>query len=129
MKKAVLITRTLYGLALVVLTLDTFFEFLPQRQISSDGAAFLACLGEAGYLMPLVKGILLLFGACLLAGYFSPLALAMLAPVIVNIVLFHLVLDPGGLKVAGALLVLQGFLMFGYRDYFEELFQAKPQVW
>ncbi len=128
MKKAVLVTRTLYGLLLVVFGSDAWRPYLPGHEVAPAGAAFLAALAASGYLLPLVHVIVVGAGLCLLAGYLGPLALALLAPVVVNIALFHLVLDPAGLPLATVFVALQLFLMWGYRDYFEELFQVKPQV-
>ena len=129
MKKAVSVARRLLGLVLVLFAIDHFVAFLPHREVGAEGAAFLAALGETGYMLPLVHGIELLAGLCLLGGLFAPLALILVGPIVVNIFFFHLFLDPGGLIVAVPLLLLDAFLVWGYRYHFEELLQVKAQVW
>ena len=128
-KKAVLITRSLLGLLLILLVADDFLDFLPRPQVSAEGAALLAALAESRYLLPLIRSVELLAGICLLGGYFTPLALVLFAPVALNIFLFHLVLDPAGLPLAIVLLGLEVFLLWAYRYNFEEVLQVKAQVW
>jgi hypothetical protein len=64
----------------------------------------------------------------LLVNRFVPLALALLAPVVVNIILFHLFLAPSGLPVATVVLVLELFLAWVYRGAFRSMlaFRSKP---
>jgi hypothetical protein len=70
-------------------------------------------------MLPLVMGTELLVGVLLLANRFVPLALALIAPVIVNIVAFHLALAPSGLPFAlVAALALEVFLAWSYRGAF-----------
>ena len=67
-------------------------------------------------------------GLLLLVRLFSPLALVLLAPVIVQILLFHLFLDPAGLPLAAVLVLLEAYLGFVvYRDAFKGVLAAKPQ--
>jgi hypothetical protein len=69
-------------------------------------------------------------GIFLLAGILVPLALTLLAPVVVNIVLFHVFLDPAGMPIAILVLVLEVFLAWGYRDSFKGVLdlRAKPST-
>jgi len=54
----------------------------------------------------------------LLIGRFVPLGLVLLAPVVVNIDLVHLLLDPSGLPIAIVISILLVFLLWRYRDAF-----------
>jgi len=63
-------------------------------------------------------------GLCLLLGArFVPLGLTLLGPVIVNIVLFHVFLEPAGLPMAIAISALALFLLWIYRFKFPAIFQ------
>jgi uncharacterized membrane protein YphA (DoxX/SURF4 family) len=89
----------------------------------------MAGLAASGYTMYVVKVVELLAGIALIAGQFVPLALVMLAPIVVNIALFHLVLAPNyGLVVF--MLALQGFVAWSYRDAFRGVLArtAQPAV-
>ena len=67
---------------------------------------------------PLLKGTEVIAGALLLANRHVPLALAVLAPIVVNIVGFHAFLAPAGLPLALAALALLLVLAWAYRDAF-----------
>jgi uncharacterized membrane protein YphA (DoxX/SURF4 family) len=68
-------------------------------------AAFMGVLFSSG-LLYLVKILELLSGLALISGFFVPLALLVLAPIIVNIAFFHVALDPSGLMIAVVLVAL-----------------------
>jgi putative oxidoreductase len=59
----------------------------------------------------------------LLIGRFVPLGLVLLAPVIVNIDLVHILLDPSGLPLAAVISILLVFLIWRYRDAFRGIFR------
>jgi uncharacterized membrane protein YphA (DoxX/SURF4 family) len=69
----------------------------------SDAEAFGRALGATGYMIPLLKGLELAGAVLLLRRRFVPLALVMLAPIVVNIAAFHLFLERGGLPIAAFL--------------------------
>jgi len=81
-----------------------------------EGAlAFAGALAQTGYMFTLVKATEVLVGALLLANRFVPLALALIAPVLVNIVLFHAVLAPSGIGAGLVFLALELYLAWSYR--------------
>ena len=89
-----------------VFGLNGFLNFLEQPEGTAEGEAFIGALMDTGYLMTLVKVIETTCGALLLAGYFVPLALVLLAPIIVNILGFHIFLDLSAQGLGTALVIL-----------------------
>jgi putative oxidoreductase len=87
--------------------------------------AFLGALAATGYMFPLIKSVEVIGGALLLSNRFVPLALAIVAPNVVNIVLFHAVLAPGGLPVALFVLALELFAAWSYRDAFAPMLRTR----
>ncbi len=81
-------------------------------------------------MIPLIFATQTLGGALLLLNRLVPLALALLAPVIVNIVLFHLYLAPSGIPIAATVAGLELFLAWRYRSAFRPMlaFTAKPEA-
>jgi hypothetical protein len=122
--------RVLLGLAFVVFGLDGFIHFFPQPDPSTipPGAAALGgAFMASGYLLPLIKGTEVAVGALLLANRFVPLALVLLAPVMVNIVLFHAFLAPSGLALVAVLLALHLFLSWMHRGVYRPLLAARAR--
>jgi hypothetical protein len=112
------------GLAWSIFGLNGFLHFLPQPAVPGAAGQFLGALAGTGYMFALIKGTELAAGLLLLSNRFVPLALTLLAPVLVNIVAFHAFLAPAGLAVPLALLAAELFLAWSYRDAFAPMLQA-----
>ena len=74
-----------------------------------------------GYLLPLVSGAQLAVGLLLLLNRFVPLALALIAPIIVGIISFHLFLAPAVIGPGVAVLVLELYLAWACRGAFRPM--------
>jgi len=127
MSKVVLVARILLGLVFFVFGLNGFLHFLPPPDVPEAGQELMGALGDTGYFFPLLKATETVSGALLLAGVLVPLALVLLAPIVVNIVAFHLFLAPGGMPIAILVLVLEVFLAWGYRGSFRSVLTVKAQ--
>lgn len=131
MRKEHIVTasRVLLGLVFFVFGLNGFLQFLPMPPPPERAAGFLGGLAATGYMFPLIKGTEVIAGALLLANRFVPLSLTLLAPIVVNIVLFHTVLTPVS-PLAFVVLALELGLAWAYRDAFRGMLQAKvaPRV-
>ncbi len=78
------------------------------------------------YWVLFVNGVELLAGILLLANRYVPLALAVLAAVIANIIVFHLTMAQMGLPVAAIVAALWAIVARQYRSSFAPLFVQKP---
>lgn len=119
------VARVLLGLVFFVFGLNGFLHFIPEPSHDGVAATFLGGLAASGYFFPLLKGTEVVAGALLLANRFVPLALVVLAPVIVNIVAFHAALDPKGLGLAIVLLALEIGLAYAHRKAFAPILSAR----
>jgi putative oxidoreductase len=130
MKYLPTIARILLGLAFTVFGLNFFFHFIPQPPSPPAAGAFAGAMFATGYIFHLLKVLEVASGLALLSGRFVPLALAVLAPIIVNILFFHAFLAPSGLLIPLVLLVLELFLAWCYRDAFRPMLNpnAKPTM-
>src|SRR5437660_2860058 len=96
MKILTLIARLLLGLVFVVLGLNGFLNFLSMGPLPSGLAGqFIGALVASHYFW-VVAALQVAGGALLLVNRFVPLALVLLGPVIVNILLYHVVLNATG---------------------------------
>jgi len=112
------IARILLGLVFFVFGLNGFFHFLPMPPLAERPGAFMGALAATGYMFPLIKATEVVAGLMLLLGRFVPLALILLAPIVVNILAFHLVLTPGEAGMSIVLTALTLFLAWAYRASF-----------
>ena len=126
-QKLPLVARVVLGLIFVVFGLNGFLHFLPQPPMTAAAGAFLGALTATGYLLPLLKATEVVAGALLLSGRFVPLALTLLAPVIVNIAAFHLFLAPGN-PVVGVVLAAELYLAWTHRAAFAPLLAARSSA-
>jgi putative oxidoreductase len=132
MKYAVIICRTLLGLGFTVFGANILFPFLPQPPPveGSLTAQYMTIMVPTHYMM-LVGVFQLVGGLLVLAGRTAPLGLALLAPVLVNIIAFHIFLQNGeGLAPGLVFSILEIFMIYSYRNHFMPLFStsAKPTV-
>ncbi len=124
MNVARLIARILLGLIFLVFGLNGFLHFIPMQPMAGGAGAFIGALAATGYMLPIVFAAQAVSGALLLAGVWVPLALTILAPVIVNIVFFHLALAPQGLPLAVIVVALELWLVWEHREKFAPLFSS-----
>jgi hypothetical protein len=121
------IARWLLGAGFFVFGLNGFLQFLPTPPEPPAAGNFLGALFATGYMFPLIKGTEVAAGALLLSNRFVPLALALLAPVLVNIVAFHAFLAPGGLALPLILLAAELYLAYSYRAAYAPMLKAEVE--
>jgi len=127
MKIAVAVCRFLLGLGFAVFGLNILYPFMPQPPIPPESMTgkFLAVMGPTHW-MQLVGFFQLAGGVLVLIGRTAPLGLALLAPVLINILAFHSFLQHGEGIVPGLVFsALELFLIYAYRGYFAPLFTTR----
>jgi putative oxidoreductase len=120
MKIVVVIARVLLGLMFVFFGLNGFLNFLPAPPLTGLPGTFLGALMTSHYVY-LVCAVQVLGGLLFLVNQFLPLGLALLAPVIANIVTYHLTMQRGGAQLAIVATILWVFLAWKFRAYFAPL--------
>jgi putative oxidoreductase len=112
--------RYLLGLALVFFGLNGFLQFMTPPAMGDAANAFMAALGATGYMFILINLVQLGVGLSLLTGKYVPLALIILAPLTLNIILFHLFLHVQSILFGAIVFVLHIYLasvnMASYRN-------------
>lgn len=113
-----LVARIILGLIFFVFGLNGFLNFIPvPEELPENMVTFMNGMMVTGYFLPLVKGTEVVCGLLLLTGVFVPLALVVLAPVILNIFLVHAFMAPDGLPMALVIGGLEVYLAFFSRPY------------
>ena len=124
MSKIPLIARILLGAAFVFFGLNSLLHFLPQPPMTGPSGDFINALVNSGYMIPLMGVTEIAGGVLVLSGRMTPLGLVLLAPVLVNIILFHAVLAPAGIALGLVLTALEIYLAYAYRAAFRPLMNA-----
>jgi putative oxidoreductase len=132
MRTASVIARYLAGVIFLVFGLNGFLNFIPLPPPGGIAGQFMGALYASHYLW-VIFAFQVVAAVLLLANRFVPLAVAVLAPVIVNILVFHALMAPGGLPLALFVAVLWAVIFVSVRPAFDGLFQsrskAQARVW
>ena len=122
MKILTLIARLLLGLIFVVFGLNGFLNFLSMGPMPSGLAGqFVGALALSHYFW-VVAALQIAGGVLLLVNRFVPLGLVLLGPVIVNIILYHALLNPTGITPAVVVTILWLIVFYERRQYFSGIF-------
>ncbi|MDA9368255.1 DoxX protein [Flavobacteriaceae bacterium] len=117
------ILRMLLGVSLLIFGMNKFIAFIPIFDMAPAAANFMESLNSTGYVLYVVASLELLIGGLLLFKKWVPFALILLAPIVVNILLFHLFLDVSGMLVAVLMVAITGVLIYKYWKSYSSLFQ------
>jgi len=121
MKIATLIARILLGLIFLVFGLNGFLNFIPAPPPSGVAGQYIGALFVSHYAV-LIFLLEVIGGALLLANRFVPLAIAVLGPIVVNILLFHFSMAREGIPLALVTTVLWLIVFYKVRHAFAPLF-------
>ena len=124
MKILVTIVRILLGVIFVAFGLNAFLHFFPRWLPPGLAGQFVGAMFHSHYIL-FVSTIELICGALLLVNRYVPFALAILAPIIVNIIMFLLLLPPVGWQPGVLAAILWIFLFVHYRKYFSGIFTQR----
>lgn len=126
MKIATTIARILLGLIFVVFGLNFWLKFapIPPFPEGSPAAAFMGAIYMSGFLT-VVKTLEVVGGLMLLTGRFTNLGLAIIGPIVLNIVMFHFLIVRGAYEMSVLIGVLSLVALFGRKDFLGALFAIK----
>ena len=124
MKALLIISRLVLGLLFFVFGLNGFLNFIPAPMPSGVAGQYVGALFVSHYLA-VVFALELTAGVLLLANRFVRAALMILAPILVNIVLFHACMAPTGFAPAVVAFILWSVLFYHERAAFSPLLVAK----
>lgn len=127
MRYVILGARVIEGLIFLIFGLNGLLHFFNPPPPAGDAGAWFVIMA-AHHWLNFIAVVQLVGGLLLLVGRFVPLALTILAPVIVNILLFHTLLSPQGVWLALVVLVLEAFLMAVYWRSFAPLLHPNPEA-
>jgi uncharacterized membrane protein YphA (DoxX/SURF4 family) len=124
-----IVARILLGFVLFASGIAGLLNLVPiPENLPADLTTFNQGLMASRYFFPLLKITEIVCGFLLLSGFFVPLALVILAPVVLNIFLVHAFLEPSGTPLAlilGLLMIYLSFFAAPYAPKIRSLFKAR----
>lgn len=127
--KVTLVIRSLLGLLFIFAGVAGLFNLIPTPpDLPEKLVTFNTGLAASVYFMPFLKSVETLCGILLLTNFFVPLALVVLAPIVINIFLVHAFLAPEGLPLAlvmGIFMIYLSFFAEPYKNTIKQLFKPK----
>ena len=121
------IARYLAGVIFLVFGLNGFLNFIPMPPPEGIAGQFMGTLYAWHYLV-VIFAFQIIAAVLLLVNRYIPLAVAVLAPVIVNILSFHALMAPSGLPLALFVAVLWAVIFVDVRPAFAALFESRLQA-
>lgn len=118
------IIRIILGLGLILFGVSKLFplSFMPTPEFAESASEFMNSLDNTGYILIMVGVLEIFIGCLLIAKKWVPFALILLAPLTINILFFHLFLDPSGLVLAAVVLFLNALLISTHWRRYKLLF-------
>ena len=124
MNKISKISQYLLGISLLVFGTNGFFQFIPAPEFGAEAVAYFQGLGK---IMIVVKALEIVCGLLILSGRFTVLGLSIFAPILANIIMFHLFYALDSLVPGLVLSVFWGILVYQHRKNFAGLMD-QPEV-
>ena len=121
--KLVLALRVLLGLLLIVFGSNKFIGFLPDFEFANPNAAVLFEALADSYILKTVGFIEVIVGLFLVSNKIVPFALTLMAPISVNIIMFHATLDPANIGPGVFVFLVNAVLIYAYWNSFKNLFK------
>ena len=124
---ASIIARYLIALVFIVFGLNGFLHFLPMKPPSLETAVQYFTVMSATHYLWFVFGLQVIAGGLFLFRRTVPLALTLAGPLIVNILLFHLLMDPGGIGPGLVVTALWFVIFWQFRAAFDGILFAETR--
>jgi hypothetical protein len=116
------IVRIVLGFMLVIFGSNMFLHFIPFQPPTGSAGNFMHSLGATGYVFQTVGVLEVFIGIMLLLKKWVAFVLILLAPISVNILLFHMFLDIPGISAALLVAILNGVLIYKHWRQYTPIF-------
>lgn len=118
------VLRIVLGLILIIFGANKFAEFMPTPELPEAAGNFMGALAKTGYMFPLLGALEIIIGLLLVLKKWVPFALILLAPLAINMILFHLKMAPGGIGPAALVAILNVILIYVHWGKYKTLFES-----
>jgi putative oxidoreductase len=120
--KIKIVLRIVLALILIIFGANKFLNFMPAPEFPEAAGNFWGALAKTGYMIPFIGATEIIVGLLLILNKWVGFALIVLAPIAVNMVLFHINLAPAAIGPAALVTILNAILIYAYWDKYKTLF-------
>lgn len=120
--KIILAVRIILGTLLIVFGSNKFIGFLPDFEFANPEAGTLFGALANSYVLKTVGLIEVLVGLLLISKTAVPFALVLMAPISVNIILFHATLDPANIGPGAFVFLANTILIYKNWNAYKSIF-------
>lgn len=124
-RKLVRTIQIIFGIYLAFFGLIGYFVEMPAPPYNEAGLAFLMALFATGYMIHMISVIFVLSGLMFIFNRWSAFGAILLAPISVNIVLFHVFLDLTAWWMALIFALVNGYLIWVHWPRYIPIFSRK----
>ena len=117
------VIRILFALSLLVFGLNKFLFFIPAPPMEGTAAELMNIYKVSGF-MKMIGGLEILAGISLLIQKFVPISLTIMAAIIFNALVFHILHDPAGTAPAVVALIIVLLNIYFNKSRFTDLLSA-----
>jgi hypothetical protein len=125
MKIVTAIARYLLALMFIVFGSNMFLQFIPMGKLPAGLAGQFAGVLFASHYFYVVGALMVISGVLFLVNRYVGLGLTLLGPVLFNILVYHLLMDPGGIGMGAFATLLWLLVAWQHRVVFARLFAAR----
>jgi len=124
-QKVTKIISVLLGLMLIIFGINKYLNFMPAPENMTEPASdFMKAMMDTGYLFKFIGLVEIVSGFLLIINKWVPFALLIIAPVILNIIMFHLILDVADILPGAIIFILLVYLFRANWSEFLPLFKS-----
>lgn len=123
-KKIYTVIRYLFGAGMTFFGVANLFQLMPPHTFPGNAGILMTAFADSGYILPAVGLTQVVLGIALIGNRFIPLALLLFAPVVVNVILFHVFMDMASMVMALPVVAVTAYLFFYNRSAFSQLLKA-----
>lgn len=117
------VIRLLFALSLLVFGLNKFLYFIPTPPMEGSAGELMQIYVASGF-MKIIGGLECIAGISLLTNKFVPISLIIMAAIIFNALVFHLLHDPASIGPAVGALIIVLLNVYFHKSRFANLLDA-----
>lgn len=115
-EKVIIAMRFILGLMMVNAGLNKFFHYMAMPEMTEQAGALMGAFGASGYMFPMIAITEIVAGLMLFSKKFTAMGAMLMMIITINILLFHIFLDPAGLIMSIVLVAFNAAILYSEKN-------------